>query len=67
MTGRPPFDHKNANTNPEIVLFLSDDKMGRSVYIATKDHVHTVVGIDFLLHRNRYLNLIRRPFEAIPL
>jgi hypothetical protein len=56
MTGGHPSTIKS-NRKPEIGLFLSNDKKGRSVYSATKDHIHAVLGIDFLVYGNRYLNL----------
>src|ERR1700719_4050162 len=56
MTGRPPLDYQ-IEQKPEIGLFLSDDKKVCSVYSATKDHIHAVLGIDFLICGSRYLNL----------
>jgi hypothetical protein len=66
MTGGHPSTIK-WNRKPEIGLFLSDDKKGFLVYSTTKDHTHAVLGIGFLVYGSRYLNLIRRPFEIIPL
>jgi hypothetical protein len=66
MMGGHPSTIKS-NTKPEIGLFLPDDKKDCSVYSAAKDHIHAVLGIDFLVYGSRYLNLTRRPFEVIPL
>src|ERR1700719_4253833 len=56
MTGRPPLDYQ-IEQKPEIGLFLSDDKKVCSVYSATIDHIHAVLGIDFLVCGSRYLYL----------
>jgi hypothetical protein len=49
MTGRPPSTTKS-NRKREIGLFLSDDKMGRSVYNAPKHYINGVIGIDCLVY-----------------
>jgi hypothetical protein len=65
MTGRSPSTAKS-NRKREIMLFLSDEKKGCSIYSATKYPIHAVLGIDFLVYGSRYLYFTRRPFEAIP-
>src|ERR1700730_12578940 len=48
MTGRPPLDHQiEQKTRKKALLGLH----------STKDHIHAVVGIDFLVYGSRYLNL----------
>jgi hypothetical protein len=48
MTGKPTSTIKS-NRKPKIGLFLPDDKKGLLGLQCTKDHIHAVAGIDFLV------------------